>query len=271
MSNTVTRLQEQVETLFNNMNALRSETLRLAPIQDRMLPLPSATTADTPSSSGSIPSMHRPDLAQLRPPTFRGPTSHQFTLDVAKNTLQKMGYSSMEDTTEENDQAPEDTPNASPRLALQQQRPPQDPLWGYDKGEMIRLCRVHEEEVGIMYPVARIETTIEHATTLSSWMQAAKKNGLVPPFGQDGGMHDAKTLLLKIIMANAVVVEDHGNSERATLLFESVRPYADKMLMSESANFNDLPFLALVVCFTPSRLVFGQSGFSAISSQANIV
>ena len=252
MANTVSRLQEQVETLFQNMNALRSETLRLAPIQDRILPPPAtaAITAGTPSSStGSIPSAPQADLLQPRQPSFRGPTSAHFTFDVAKNTLQKMGYSSLGETAQELEQeaATHEAPTTSPLLVHQPRQLPPDPLWEYDKNEMIRLCRVHEEEVGIMYPVANIESLIVHAGTLSSWLEALKKNFTMPAWGQEGGISDLKTLLLKMVMCCALVVEEHGNSERANKLFESVRPHADRMFMSEVANIKDIPFLALVV------------------------
>jgi hypothetical protein len=254
MASTVSRLQEQVETLFNNLTNLRSETLRLAPLQDRMPTLPSAASEGTPSSSASVPIINRPDLPHMRQPGFRGPTSTHFSLDVAKNTLHKMGYSSLgtEDAPEDHVIAQEETPTTSPMpgpLTHEfQQGLPRDPLWDFDKAEMIRLCRVYEEEVGIMYPVVRIESIISHVHFVSTFMGAAKKNGLVPPFGQEGGIKDMKSLQLKLVMCNALVVEEHGDSDRAVRLLESVRPIVDKMLMSDASDVANLPLLALLVC-----------------------
>ncbi|ORY58419.1 uncharacterized protein BCR38DRAFT_489345 [Pseudomassariella vexata] len=253
MSNKVTRLQEQVETLFSNMNALRSETLRLVPTLDRALPLPSAASSGTPSSSVSIPSTQRPDLAPLRQPGFRGPTSTHFTLDVAKNTLHKMGYSNINDAFEENVGTPDDRPALSPmfdpQVADYRQRQPRDPIWEFDKDEMIRLCRLHEEEIGIMYPVVHIESVVNHAKTLGSWLEAAKKNllnGQGPAFDQDGGITDTKTLLLKTVMSCALVIEEHGHSDRATGLMESVLQTTGKMLMNDEPDVANMPLLALV-------------------------
>lgn len=253
MASQVSRLQEQVESLFSSMNALRSDSLRLAPIQERAPPPALTSTASTPSSTSVPPSMsslqHRSSQSQLRQTTFRGPTSAHFSLDVAKNTLHKMGYSSLGETGED-DIAIQDTPAQSPMLVVQpdssQYGTPKDPLWDFDKDEMIRLCRLHEEEVGIMYPVIRIETIISHATSLSAWLDTLKKNGLVPPFGQDSNMADLNTLLLKVVMSIGLVVEEHGYSERAHRLFESIRPTADRMLMSDPSDIKVVPFLALV-------------------------
>ncbi|KAI1864411.1 uncharacterized protein JN550_008968 [Neoarthrinium moseri] len=253
MNNTVSRLQEQVETLFNNLNSLRSETLRLAPIQgqDRVLPLPGAPNTSTPSpSTSSAAPAHRPDVSHPRQPGFRGPTSTHFSLDVAKNTLHKMGYSNPADEAqEENASNLEDTPGTSPMLAPlapdPQLRAP-DPLWEFDKDEMIRLCRVYEEEVGIMYPVIRVETVVNHVKILSSWMEAARKHFQHPPVAQDSGISDRKTIQLKMVMCTALIVEEHGDSDKAIRLFETVRPFLDKMLMSDPSDVANLPLLVLL-------------------------
>ncbi|KAI0129860.1 fungal-specific transcription factor domain-containing protein [Xylariales sp. AK1849] len=247
MASTVSRLQEQVESLFSNLNALRSETLRLAPIQDRVPPLPSAGSSGTPSSSTSH---NRHDLVHLRQSGFRGPTSTHFSLDVAKNTLHKMGYSNLgEDASEQDVQAHDGTPTSptpAPLGGEPQQKALPDPLWEFDKGEMIRLCRVYEEEVGIMYPVIRVETVVNHARILASWMESAKNNFLVPPTAQDNGISDHKTILLKLVMCCALIVEEHGDSDKAIRLFESVRPILDRMLMSDRSEVANLPLLCLL-------------------------
>lgn len=248
MTEQVTRLQEQVDTLFNNMNALRQETLRLAPIQDRILPLPSTAVTPSPSTS-SILSLPKPQLNPQRvPPSFSGPTSTAFTVDVAKNTLHNMGYSGAGDGSEENGMQPEETPTTSPDMRLERRafHKPADPLWEFDKDEMIRLCRVHEEEVGIMYPVLKIETIIEHARKLATWMEASKRNGLIPQLDQEGGISDMRSLELKIIMCCALAVEEHGNSAKATRLYDSIHAIVDRKLMNDLPDVSNLPFLALV-------------------------
>lgn len=244
MNEKVGRLQEQVDALFNSLNALRQETVRLAPIQDRVTPTPSIP---------SIPQLPKPVTTLRVPPSFSGPTSIAFTVDVAKNTLHNMGYTGADERSEDNGLNHEPTPQASPSIqplgrspSTANNSPTPDPLWGFSREEMIQLCRFHEEEVGIMYPVVKIDHIIEHAKKLSSWMESAKRHGLASGGGQDGGISDHTTLILKIVMCCALTVMEHGKSTRAEQLYDSIQPIVDKMLMSDPADVTKLPFLALV-------------------------
>lgn len=159
-----------------------------------------------------------------------------------------MGYSYPSDNVDGNGNSQE-TPGGSPKLAPlaapSAETSTADALWELDKDEMIRLCRIYEEEVGIMYPVLRIDTIISHARTLATWMAAAKKNGLAG--GQDGGINDPNTLLLKIVLCGGLLVEGHGSSAQAQRIFTGIKTIANRMLMSDPPNIQNLPFLALVV------------------------
>ena len=256
MAEHVLRLQEQVDSLFNSMTTLRQETLRLAPIHERVLPTPAAAaTASTPSPSiSSAQSLPRPPFSSRVPPSFSGPTSTAFTVDMAKNTLHNMGYSDLADGAEETG-----VRDASPSSATPVLRPtetaaaprPRDPLWEFDKEEMVRLCKIHEEEVGVMYPVVKIDTIIKHAEFLGSWMEswsdASKRNGIPQSLqGEGDGISDMNSLLLKIVMCCGLAVEEHGNSAKAARLYESIQPIVDKKLMSDAPDVANLPFLALV-------------------------
>lgn len=259
MRDNVARLQEQVDTLFQSLNALKQETLHLAPIQDRALPFPNSAAVTPSPSTATMSSVHRQDLAPSRaPPFFRGPTSASFTVDVAKNTLHNLkdrvptlnyaGADGIEDNGVmiEDSPAPSPYQNWAPAAEMPRARPP-DPLWGFDRDEMIRLCRLHEEEVGIMYPVVNINNVVSHANFLADFMETSSKHGLVPQgIGQDEGITDIKTLELKIIMCCAMVVEGHGYSARGLQLWESMQPTVDRMLMSDESKITNLPFLALV-------------------------
>lgn len=257
MADQVTRLQDQVETLFSNMSALRQEALRLAPIHDRILPLPSATV--TPSSStASIPQFPRP-LAALRPPsTFNGPTSIAFTVDVAKNTLHNMGYAGASEAPDDSgdsgngdsgaqaEPTPRTSPTPLPPLQSSAYQRQIDPLWEFDPAEIIRLCKLHEEEVSVMYPLMKMDSTIRHATELSEWMEKSKRQGLVPPEAQYEALTDDRTLLLKIVLCCALAIEEHGNSKKAARLYDSIEAVTMKTLMSGPADVTKLPYLALV-------------------------
>ncbi|KXJ88551.1 hypothetical protein Micbo1qcDRAFT_166604 [Microdochium bolleyi] len=276
MDHRVSGLQDQVNSLFNSLAALRSEAVRLAPIQDRVLPLPTAGNTPTSSNTGTLGSLQRPELPPFRAAGFRGPTSTHFSLDVAKKTLHKMGYSNLGDGGDDiagNHGSPGQSPLAMshtppgyqqqnqqqfPALQPQQQPasqpanqpPPQepqfrDPLWDFEKDEILRLCQLHEDEVGIMYPVVKIETLIQHARKLVTWMEQSRENGYVQRSEQEPPFTDLDTLVLKVIMAMALTVEEHGNSEKGHRLFESARPFIDRMLMSDPSDAKCLPLLAL--------------------------
>lgn len=261
MRDNVARLQEQVDTLFQSLNALKQEALHLAPIHDRALPFPSSAAVTPSPSTATMSSAHRQDLAPAQAPLlFRGPTSASFTVDVAKNTLHELGVKDRVPTLgyaaaegiEDNGVMIEDSPapspyqNWPPAAGMPRARAP-DPLWGFDKSEMIRLCRLHEEEVGIMYPVVNINNVVSHANFLADFMEASSKQGFVPQgIGQDAGISDIKTLELKIIMCCALVVEGQGYSAKGLQLWESMQPTVDRMLMSDESKITNLPFLALV-------------------------
>ena len=250
MAQQVTHLQEQVSALFSNMSNLRQETLRLAPIQDRVLPHPSITAAPSPSASSgrSIP---RPPAPRV-PPSFSGPTSLAFTMDVAKNTLHGMGCTGVADASEETLPPQQNVSGISPFLpaAAPPYTPyisPSDPLWDFSGDEMARLCHVHQDHVGLMYPVVDIEIVIGYATELATWMDSVGRNGLAPsPSTQAGSIDDTKILTLKVIMCSGLVIDENGDARRATLLYDSIQAVVDKKLMTEPASVANLPLLALV-------------------------
>jgi hypothetical protein len=122
-------------------------------------------------------SMSQPPVVQpispvnrYRPPpkhnSFRGPTSSAFSLDVAKNTLHNMGYQGLAEDSTTQDPTPVGSPpggiQAPSGMVNANGNPVRDPIWALSKDEMVRLCRVYEEEMGIMYPVVNIEEVIIH-------------------------------------------------------------------------------------------------------------
>jgi hypothetical protein len=133
--------------------------------------------------------------------------------------------------------------------------PCRDPIWTFSKEEMIRLCRVYEEEMGIMYPVLNIEEVIMHGTSLYDFIDAALRTGLANTTGPGQGVNDEGSCLLKLVLACATLVESSGQSDIAYRLFESVRDAADKTLHSEVMEIKSLPFLTLVVSAPISSLV----------------
>ena len=114
-------------------------------------------------------------------PFFRGPTSTAFSLDVAKKTLHNMGYQGLVDETvgtHDPTPAASPPPTSNPSLHLSNllENPSRDPLWTFSKEEMVRLCRLYEEEVGVMYPFVDIEMVIAHGRHLHKYSSTFRGN-----------------------------------------------------------------------------------------------
>ena len=238
-------LQEQVDNLYANLNALRGgqDSIGFAPSSERSMSM------SQPAVPQPLSPMNRFQSTPKRP-SFRGPTSSAFSLDVAKNTLHNMGYQGLGDEGVITSDA---TPIASPPGM----RPPpsvnvnghpgRDPIWSISKEEMIRLCRVYEEEMGLMYPFVSIEQVIIHGTNLYEFIDAAFRTGLASPTAPGQGINDEQSCVLKMVLACATATEGSGQSEIGSRLFESVREIADRLLHSEIIEVKSLPFLVLVV------------------------
>ncbi|KPM34139.1 hypothetical protein AK830_g12432, partial [Neonectria ditissima] len=223
------RLQEEVGWLHQTVKVLQSESSRMNSLGDRPLPLGASTVAPSPSQSSS--SLNR-DAAHSRYGAFRGPTSMAFSLDVANNTISNMGYRGISDGDENGHPVEE--------MGIQMMNRPADPILEFDKDEMVRLCRLHEEEIGIMYPVLNVQTVITHAKGLASFLDTIRHQNPTEL------INDEKTLQLKIVMCCGLVVEEHGHSDKAIRLYESMEMVLNRKLMAEPADVSSLPLLALV-------------------------
>ncbi|KAM0556911.1 hypothetical protein ACHAPJ_005584 [Fusarium lateritium] len=221
------RLQDEVGWLHQTVKALQSEPPRFATLSDRAVAHGTSTIAPSPShSSGSL---NRHDSSKYG--SFRGPTSMAFSLDVANNTINNMGYKGISDG--------DDNPQLNEGVGMLMTRPA-DPLHEFDKDELIRLCRLHEEEIGIMYPVLNVQSVISHAKSLGPFLESIRQQN------PRELINDDKTLQLKIIMCCALVVEEHGHSDKAIRLFDSMETVLNRKLMTEAADVGTLPILALV-------------------------
>ena len=252
MNSQIASLQEQVDNLYANINAMRGDP-NLAIGDSLTYPRPSersmSMSQHSNQHSGSMdsPGVNRPKSTPKQH-RFQGPTSSAFSLDVAKTTLHNMGYPPLED----GDDGPtrDDTPLGSPppRVPLASIHPSKDPLWLFSKEEAIRLVKIYEEEMGIMYPFVDIDAIVVHTTNLYSFLDAAQRSGLAQMTlpGEDG-VSDENSCVLKMVLACALMVEGSGQSEMGVRLFSSVRNVADNFLYAEAIDLKNLPLLVLCV------------------------
>lgn len=159
-----------------------------------------------------------------------------FSLDVANTTINNMGYKGIQE-------ANEDCQPSQPHSENGDILPPgamSEPLLDFDKEEMIRLCQVHEDEVGIMYPVLDIQTVISHVHNLYAFLDSVRDQQPIQPINDD------KTLQVKICMCCALMAEQSGESPTATRLYESMEVVLNRKLMVDVAEVSTLPLLCLL-------------------------
>ena len=251
----IDQLQEQVNTLFSNINDLYRKT-ELPPIDTSNFTqeVSSLPAPQTDLDVQSLPSTRQ----RSRHPRFHGPTSSVFNFDVARSSLQTMGIAppddGMQDVFSTHDATPAGSPQQqqamSPELLA---HPNKDPLWLIKREEAIRLCRVYDEEIGAMYPVVDIEKLIERTNLLFNFIEAADRTGLTQRFkpGPDS-LSDDDTHILKLVLAITLLLEGNGQSSLGTRFFNSVKRGIELMIW-DPADIKSITIFALVVCYTTSH------------------
>ncbi|PGH08251.1 hypothetical protein AJ79_06037 [Helicocarpus griseus UAMH5409] len=230
MKEHIETLQDQVNTLFANINDLyhKAESQAIEP----------SAYGREASRSLSQPSYDSPNQSSSRPrsnhPRFHGPTSTTFNLHVAKSSLQTMGITPAEDGNNELFAGQDATPAGSPPPPQQQQQlphvpqllahPNKDPLWVIKREEAIRLCRIYDREIGVMYPILDIEKVIMHTNLLFTFLEAAARTGFSRRFkpGPDL-LTDDDTCILKMVLAITLILEGDGESALGNRFFTTTK------------------------------------------------
>lgn len=230
MRNHIDALQDQVNELFTQLSDLRAR-------QDGpVAPDPIFHHDRSLSTSRTLPPLVSPKRNHQRVPQFHGPTSSMYGFDVAKSSLQTMGITN--NLMDEGLMSRDRSRAASPTLPGSP-HPSKDPLWLVDLTEVHRLCRVYEEEIGIMYPICDIDRVQKHATSLYKFISASLRAGLGQPAlpGPDA-FDDEETIVLKMIIAITLVVEGGGRSDLGDRFFDSAKPSVDLKLVTNTNIFS---------------------------------
>ena len=254
----VQSLQEQVDNLYANLNVLLSRS------DGKNFSNPSlevySQAASQGQSSSSAPyqgSISSPE-SRARPLQFRGHTTSAFSFDVANSSLQTMGIANLQTMAitqstfgpdeegamaQNNPSAIQDLDSGLPATT----RPPKDPLWSLSREEVIRLCRIYDDEVGLMYPMLDIDKTIAKANRLFDFMEAAARTGLLKDeIDRGDAFHDDDSNILKMVLAASLTLVGGGYSEMGSRLFESVRTVSESRLW-QPVNMKGLMLLVIVV------------------------
>ena len=140
--------------------------------------------------------------------------------------------------------------SSSPRRHTSDQpslQPGKEPLWNIRKDEGIRLCRVYDEEIGIMYPMLDVDKVVQKAERLFTFIESANRTGLIS-MSKPGAdtMQGPEINVLKMILGTALTLEGGGQSELGNALFDSVREACESKL-SEPVDAQGLRLLVIVV------------------------
>ena len=256
MTDQISRLQQQVQELVSSLSILRRDSgPALAPIQGTTALAPPSTMTTPSQLITSVQSLQSHTSTAVAPPsTFHGPTSLAFTVGVAKNTLHNMGYAVPQEQTDDVGAGVAAHPEPACHISPSSKPSPShaaaprfsDPLWEYDGEEAVRLCRLFEEEAGVMYPILSYDDLVEYARGVFVWMEGARRDGTMTGPSEEQVLTHPKTLTLKIMLCCAKTIEAHGNSAEAVRLYNSMEFTISRAIVSEPADVSRL--LCLTLC-----------------------
>ncbi|OAA70568.1 Casein kinase II, regulatory subunit [Cordyceps fumosorosea ARSEF 2679] len=227
----LTALQDEVGALQQAMQAMQSMQPGAA---DRSHMMPSsmdraiiAPSMIAPSPAQSSISGRQPSIGQARTPgAFRGSTSTSHMIGIAQ-TNTGIAYPDLQDSGSQIEPSLQSLPAGC------------DPILEYGNDEMLRLCQIHEDEIGIMYPVLNMGSVTEHARHIAAQFDALRHQPGAQLFTDD------KTLELKMVLCCALVVEESGPCAKAQKLFDSMEPVLNRKLLAEEAYISGLPLLCI--------------------------
>ncbi|TIA35511.1 fungal transcriptional regulatory protein [Aureobasidium pullulans] len=240
MSNQIASLQDQVNALFASMNTLRADLNTQQPPIDPFLQHQSILQHD------QVPSPEATRRKSMsRRPTFRGPTSLEFNLGVAKNHLENMGIAP---AAPDDDGLREESPNGDV-LATAPLHASKDPIWHVNREEALRLIRVYQDDMHIMYPLVSIPELTAYVNKLYTFMESAQRTGLMMrAFPGADSIDDEETNILKIVMATAMVVEGSGRSDLGRSMYAYVQPSIDALFLGDT-GLRSVQLLALAATY----------------------
>ena len=255
MSQQIAVLQEQVNGLYHGMNDLRAQlgagAISVQQPGQQLDPMLQSPFNHQQSFSGSQatpgPSLPPMSPEAMRPKShsqgasqqrFRGPTSSDFNFVVAKNSLQAMGITSQNEAEEGGASGGpatrEQTPDGAPpsHQVRKDWHRDKDPIWSIEQEEAVRLCRVFEDEMGLMYPFLNIDKLVDYTRRLYRFLEAAHRQGLMQR-GLPGAdaIDDDDANILKMTIACALITEGAGKSDMGKRIFDYVHPSIDTLLL----------------------------------------
>lgn len=234
----------QLETLHQEMRTLSARLRELESGSGS----PAVSSKPSSNAHAAPGGLHR-ILNPPQSPSYVGPTSAEFGLGRQRGPLHEHGHDAETVGDEEQEGTPlysvTETPAPSDPAAISVT---EDPLRVLGLEETLRLVQVYEDTVGIMYPcvdLASLRTYVVeyyHSNTSHSY----RATNPVPESDQDW-FHARDIQVLKILLATALLVESHGQSERAAQLADSVEDRFASRLKIAQVDMKETLILTLLV------------------------
>jgi hypothetical protein len=249
MRSHITSLQEQVDSLYANLNSLREQRHDSYSSIERPYSHDGSRSLSISAPNARILPPLRKASEQKILPQFLGPTSSTYGFDMAKTSLQTMGIN--QDPLSDECAIFEDGASTPAPVGLNRDlplHPGKDPIWSIDRANAIRLARVYEEECGLLYPLFDIEYIIKHINLLYTYVEAALRTGFTQmhlPGAQS--IEDDDTNLTKMVLAIGLVLEGDGKSQTASAIYESMKPIISEKIMGPT-DMKGVCLIILTVC-----------------------
>ncbi|QIX01738.1 hypothetical protein AMS68_007255 [Peltaster fructicola] len=269
MSNHVASLQDQVNTLYDNLSSLRAQLGHSVPAPQAPMQQPqySQSSSIDPSLQAQSYTQHpaayqtdgqeqsRPKSQPQSQQSFRGLTSADFNFGVAKSSLQTMGINAqgVEEVDDGAAALTEEPGQAQVAQLYESMHGDKDPIWTITRQEALRLCQVYEEETSTLYPVVDVSKVTAYVNKLYQFLEAMHRTGLMQQ-GLPGpdAVDDEDTNILKLVLAIALTIENGGRSELGTRLFERVQPAIDNSLLG-NVNIKGIRLLVMTAVYEFQR------------------
>lgn len=173
-------------------------------------------------------------------PQFVGPTRSAYSIEIGEQSLNRMGIPS-------NDPASLSTP-PSPILAAQQTTALDSSFWQRcNKEEVVRLIDVFDDEVTSVYPCLDTQDLVASAAEIISWGRSREVDQLETPGGGDASVNDFKNFqMAKVVIATALVLEEHGKNDYSTRMVESAERSVSRIL-KPTCHLKDVQLLVILV------------------------
>ncbi|KIW25685.1 uncharacterized protein PV07_08846 [Cladophialophora immunda] len=251
MTTQIQAVMEKVDLLNEKINAISSPSSThavqhmvesdpgiLTPRGVDARPVNTAQSAEPDERETSMPLLDAAGDSATIYPEYHGPTSSEFTFEVADESLTKLGVGCAFSNSHRLTKAPS-SPHPPYSVPGEKMLFPRllgrDPLWTMERSDALKYFDTYHRTIGAMYPVTSRLRLASKAQVLLDSLDVAR--GRLHLSGSSGRlielMLSVDTQILKIQLAIGMMTElGAGGTHRATELMQTVLDASDDSLMN---------------------------------------